>query len=70
MEFNKNSKRIMFDKKKYSKQYYKDNKEKIKFYSRLYYYSVARELKNIKKRKEKPEYKKIYFSTPMIINFD
>ena len=70
MEFNKINKRIMFDKKKYSKQYYIDNKEQIKLYSRLYYYSIARELKNIKKRKVKAEYKKIYFSKPVSIYFN
>lgn len=55
--FDKKEKRIRFDKKEYSKQYYLDNKETIKNYSKNYYYGVVRDKKNIKPRPLKPTFK-------------
>tara|TARA_R110002167_G_scaffold320283_2_gene526117 strand:+ start:585 stop:800 length:216 start_codon:yes stop_codon:yes gene_type:complete len=68
--FNPITKRLMFDKKEYSKVYYQENKEKIKEYSKKYYYDVARKLKNITPRPPKPLFKKIYFKDPITVSFD
>ena len=68
--FDLETKRIMFDKKEYSKQYYQDNKDKIKEYSKKYYYDIARKKKNIKPRPPKPTLQFIQLDKPLIISFD
>ncbi len=68
--FNKDKKRLMFDKKAYSKVYYQKHKEKIKEYSKQYYYDVARKERNIKPRQPKPKLEFIKLDTPITITFD